>query len=48
MMVMPLSEAAQLLDAKQWGMDVTFRGISTDTRTLREGNLFVALQGSLI
>ncbi|MEA2078668.1 MAG: UDP-N-acetylmuramoyl-tripeptide--D-alanyl-D-alanine ligase [Pseudomonadota bacterium] len=45
MMVMPLSEAAQVLDAKQWGADVTFRGISTDTRTLSEGNLFVALQG---
>jgi len=45
MMTMPLSEAAQVLNAKQWGEDVTFRGISTDTRTLREGNLFVALQG---
>jgi UDP-N-acetylmuramoyl-tripeptide--D-alanyl-D-alanine ligase len=45
MMVMPLSEAAQVLDAKQWGADVTFRGISTDTRTLSEGNLFVALKG---
>ena len=30
MMVMPLSEAAQVLDAEQWGADVTFRGISTD------------------
>ena len=45
MMVMPLSEAAQALDARQWGDDVTFRGISTDTRTLAEGNLFVALRG---
>ncbi len=45
MMVMPLSEAAQVLDAKQWGADVTFHGISTDTRTLSEGNLFVALKG---
>lgn len=45
MMVMPLSEAAQALDARQWGDDVTFHGISTDTRTLAEGNLFVALHG---
>jgi UDP-N-acetylmuramoyl-tripeptide--D-alanyl-D-alanine ligase len=45
MMVMPLSEAAQVLDAKQRGADVTFRGLSTDTRTLSEGNLFVALKG---
>jgi UDP-N-acetylmuramoyl-tripeptide--D-alanyl-D-alanine ligase len=45
MMVMPLSEAAQVLDARQWGADVTFRGISTDTRSLSEGNLFVALEG---
>ena len=45
MMVMPLSTAAQLLDAKQRGADVTFRGISTDTRTLSAGNLFVALKG---
>jgi UDP-N-acetylmuramoyl-tripeptide--D-alanyl-D-alanine ligase len=45
MMVMPLSEAAQVLDARQWGADVTFRGISIDSRTLSEGNLFVALKG---
>ena len=45
MMVMPLSEAAQVLDGKCWGADVIFRGISTDTRTLSEGNLFVALKG---
>ena len=44
-MVMPLSEAAQILDAKQWGADVIFRGVSTDTRTLSDGNLFVALKG---
>ncbi len=45
MMTMPLSQAAQILDAKWLGTDVTFHGISTDTRTLAEGNLFVALQG---
>ncbi len=45
MMTMPLSQAAQILDAKWVGSDVTFHGISTDTRTLAKGNLFVALQG---
>ena len=45
MMAMSLSQAAQILDARLLGADVTFHGISTDTRTLAEGNLFVALQG---
>jgi len=45
MMTMPLSEAARVLNAKRQGTDVVFRGVSTDTRTLAEGNLFVALQG---
>jgi len=27
------------------GTDLKFRGVSTDTRTLREGELFFALQG---
>lgn len=45
MMSMPLSQAAQVLDARQLGADVTFTGISIDTRTLSHGNLFVALQG---
>ncbi|MEE9493295.1 MAG: UDP-N-acetylmuramoyl-tripeptide--D-alanyl-D-alanine ligase [Gammaproteobacteria bacterium] len=45
MMTMPLSEAAHLLATRYEGADVTFRGVSTDTRTLAEGNLFVALQG---
>lgn len=45
MMSMPLSQAAQVLDARQLGADVTFTGISTDTRTLSRGNLFVALTG---
>jgi UDP-N-acetylmuramoyl-tripeptide--D-alanyl-D-alanine ligase len=45
MMTMPLSQAAQVLQAKYRGKDVTFRGISIDSRTLNEGNLFVALQG---
>lgn len=45
MMSMQLSQAAQVLQARQVGADVRFQGVSTDTRTLAEGNLFVALQG---
>ena len=45
MMAMQLSAAAQVLKATQYGNDVMFRGVSTDTRTLAKGNLFVALQG---
>ena len=45
MMAMQLSDAAQVLKATYHGDDVMFRGISTDTRTLVEGNLFVALEG---
>lgn len=45
MMTMQLSDAAQVLKARQIGSDVVFRGVSTDTRTLAEGNLFVALRG---
>ena len=45
MMTLPLSEAALVLDAVRHGADVTFAGLSTDTRTIEKGNLFVALQG---
>jgi UDP-N-acetylmuramoyl-tripeptide--D-alanyl-D-alanine ligase len=45
MMAMQLSAAAQMLGAPYHGEDVMFRGVSTDTRTLAEGNLFVALEG---
>ena len=45
MMTMPLSRAAEVLNARLRGVDVTFRGVSTDTRTLAQGNLFVALRG---
>jgi UDP-N-acetylmuramoyl-tripeptide--D-alanyl-D-alanine ligase len=45
MMTMPLSRAAEVLNARLRGADVTFRGVSTDTRTLAQGNLFVALRG---
>jgi len=45
MMTMQLSDAAQVLRGKQVGDDVVFSGVSTDTRTLAAGNLFVALRG---
>jgi UDP-N-acetylmuramoyl-tripeptide--D-alanyl-D-alanine ligase len=45
MMTMPLSRAAEVLNARLRGADATFRGVSTDTRTLAQGNLFVALRG---
>lgn len=45
MMSMLLSEAARVLKGTLHGADVTFTGLSTDTRTLSQGNLFVALQG---
>ncbi|MEZ5542499.1 MAG: UDP-N-acetylmuramoyl-tripeptide--D-alanyl-D-alanine ligase [Pseudomonadota bacterium] len=45
MMAMPLSEAAQALCADRTGADVTFHGISTDSRKPMPGALFFALQG---
>ncbi|HFD78768.1 MAG TPA: UDP-N-acetylmuramoyl-tripeptide--D-alanyl-D-alanine ligase [Gammaproteobacteria bacterium] len=45
MIAMSLSRAAEILEAERSGADVEFRGVSTDTRTLEPGNLFVALQG---
>ena len=44
-MTMPLSEAARALQVDYSGQDVVFSGVSTDTRSLSKGNLFVALQG---
>jgi len=42
---MRLSEAASALGAELRGEDVTFTGVSTDSRTLRKGDLFIALRG---
>ena len=46
---MPLSEAAGALNAEMLGPTargaVEFRGVSTDTRTLNAGELYVALKG---
>lgn len=40
-----LSEAAELLGGKLHGDDAWFASVSTDTRTLGEGELFVAIPG---
>ena len=45
MITMQLSDAARVLDARCRDGDVVFRGVSTDSRQLQAGNLFVALQG---
>jgi UDP-N-acetylmuramoyl-tripeptide--D-alanyl-D-alanine ligase len=43
--MMPLSQAAQVLKAQQTGADVHFIAVSTDTRTIARGDLFIALRG---
>lgn len=43
--MMSLSEAAAVLQARFSGSDARFSGVSTDSRTLRSGELFVALRG---
>jgi len=43
--MMSLAEAAAALDAERGGEDVTFTSVSTDSRTLKPGALFVALRG---
>ena len=45
MMAMQLSEAARVLAGHYSGTDLPFRGVSTDTRQLTPGSLFIALQG---
>ncbi|MDB5904075.1 MAG: UDP-N-acetylmuramoyl-tripeptide--D-alanyl-D-alanine ligase, partial [Betaproteobacteria bacterium] len=42
---MNLAEAARALGATVAGADVALRGVSTDTRTIKSGNLYVALRG---
>lgn len=42
---MKLSQAAQLLQTKPITTDVEFHGVSTDTRTIQPGNLFIAIKG---
>jgi UDP-N-acetylmuramoyl-tripeptide--D-alanyl-D-alanine ligase len=43
--MMRLSEAARALDASSGGAGIVFDSVSTDTRTLRPGALFIALRG---
>jgi len=42
---MKLSQVAPLLQAKLLSNDTEFHGVSTDTRTLQPGNLFIAIKG---
>ncbi|MGQ0544359.1 MAG: UDP-N-acetylmuramoyl-tripeptide--D-alanyl-D-alanine ligase [Betaproteobacteria bacterium] len=43
--MMSLAEAARMAQGRTSGGDPVFSGVSTDTRTLRAGELFVALRG---
>ena len=43
--MMSLSAAAVFADGRTSGGDPVFTGVSTDTRTLQPGDLFVALRG---
>ena len=43
--MMQLSQAAQVLAARMMGGDVEFHAVSTDTRKLQKGDLYVALRG---
>lgn len=43
--IFTLSMLAELLDGTLYGDDAEINGLSIDTRTLREGNLFVAIKG---
>jgi len=40
-----LSQAARAMGGQLWGQDIEFSSISTDTRTLQTGDVFLALQG---
>jgi UDP-N-acetylmuramoyl-tripeptide--D-alanyl-D-alanine ligase len=41
----PLSQAAQIMHAELTGVDTTFTGLSTDSRSVQPGQLFFALRG---
>ncbi len=45
MMTGTLSHAAESMRGTLHGKDLNFRGVSTDTRSLKPGELFVALHG---
>ena len=44
-MIGSLSSAAQSMHGTLHGTDQNFDGVSTDTRSIRSGELFFALQG---
>jgi UDP-N-acetylmuramoyl-tripeptide--D-alanyl-D-alanine ligase len=44
-MILTLARAAEAMQGELHGEDRAFNGISTDTRTIRDGELFFALQG---
>ncbi|KAF0206556.1 MAG: UDP-N-acetylmuramoyl-tripeptide--D-alanyl-D-alanine [Gallionellaceae bacterium] len=43
--MMLLSQVAEMLQARRDGADVAFDAVSTDTRTVGKGDLFIALKG---
>lgn len=43
--MMALQQACEILDAEMTGDDVEFYSVSTDTRSLSKGDLYIALQG---
>ena len=45
MITMQISKAAEILQATYQGKDICFFGCSTDTRTLKDKELFIALRG---
>ena len=45
MSMFPLSRAAHWLDARHIGGDTAVESVGSDTRTLQQGQLFVALVG---
>jgi UDP-N-acetylmuramoyl-tripeptide--D-alanyl-D-alanine ligase len=45
MIAMPLSELSSVIGARMQGPDVAVRGVTTDSRQVRAGQLFVALHG---
>jgi UDP-N-acetylmuramoyl-tripeptide--D-alanyl-D-alanine ligase len=44
--MMSLAEAAAAMQGRLAGADASFHGVSTDTRSLRAGELFVAIRGA--
>ena len=43
--MMSVTEAARALGARAVGTDVTFDSVSTDSRNIRKGDLFIAIRG---